>query len=429
MTMGSDPIGERRATRSFWWSIAALAVIGGFVAGLSGRTAKTQATAEGGAVPAVATTQARPKFLQNLPGMVDRTVRFVSADDFSAGRFESSKLEREGRARVVLNDVNPRAYPREGTWTTPTIKAELPFTEFLPSWNADVPADCGVAFEARVRDHERGTWSPWLYVGSWGRPLSYEHVEKFEGGRLNVDNLQLTRPCDAFEMRVKFASYGVEPTQVPSLRRLHVIYSGMSPESERAKWERPALIMTGWDRNLPVPYRPQGDAPPALAKQVCSPTSTSMVMQYWGVDRPTVPNALAIWDDDHKLFGNWGRAVQFAGSLGLDAWLERFRSWDQVKAKIAEGQPVVASIRFNEGEFPSSVLKSSKGHLIVIRGFTKDGDAICNDPGNRARGNNVVYKANELGHAWFDHGGVGYIIKGPTAVTTQPTTKPTVAAK
>jgi hypothetical protein len=154
-----------------------------------------------------------------------------------------------------------------------------------------------------------------------------------------------------------------------------------------------------------------------------------MVMQYWGVDRPTVDNALAIWDDEHHLFGNWGRAVQFAGSLGLDAWLERFRSWDQVKAKIAAGQPIVASIRFKEGEFPSSVMKSSKGHLIVIRGFTKDGDVICNDPGSRARGNNVVYKANELGHAWFDHGGVGYIIRGKLAAATQATTRPSVVAK
>src|SRR5262249_32490129 len=163
-------------------------------------------------------------------------------------------------------------------------------------------------------------------------------------GRLNVDNLQLTRPCDAFEVRVKFASYAVESKQVPSLRRLHVIYSGMSPESERAKWERPVLITTGWDKNLPGPYRPQGGAPPARSYQLCSPTSTSMVLQCWGVDRPTVENALAIYDADHDLFGNWGRAVQFAGSLGLDAWLERFRGWDQVKAKIAAGQPVIASI-------------------------------------------------------------------------------------
>jgi hypothetical protein len=154
-----------------------------------------------------------------------------------------------------------------------------------------------------------------------------------------------------------------------------------------------------------------------------------MVLSYWGIDKPTLENAMAIYDPDHEMFGNWGRAVQYAGSLGLDAWLERFRNWDQVKAKIATGQPVIASIRFNAGEFPSALEKSSKGHLIVIRGFTPAGDVICNDPGNRARGNGVVYKANELGHAWFDHGGVGYIIVGKTHVTTQPSTQPAVAVK
>ena len=230
-------------------------------------------------------------------------------------------------------------------------------------------------------------------------------------------------------MRAKFAAYSVDPKQMPALRRLHVIYSGMPSDAEKPKWTQPVLVVTGWDRSLPVPFRPQGDAPPNLSYQLCSPTSTSMVLNYWGVDRPTVENALAIYDADHDLFGNWGRAVQYAGSLGLDAWLERFRNWDQVKAKIAAGQPLIASIRYGYGEFPSSLLSHSKGHLIVIRGFTKAGDPICNDPASRAKGNGVVYKANELGHAWFDHGGVGYVIHGSKPLTTQPTTRPMMAEK
>src|SRR5205085_2597997 len=74
---------------------------------------------------------------------------------------------------------------------------------------------------------------------------------------------------------------------------------------------------------LGVPVRAQGDSAKALAGQICSPTSTSMVMQYWGVDRPTVENALAIYDSDTDIFGNWGRAVARAGELGLDAWIMR----------------------------------------------------------------------------------------------------------
>jgi hypothetical protein len=48
--------------------------------------------------------------------------------------------------------------------------------------------------------------------------------------------------------------------------------------------------------------------------------------------------------------------------------------------------------------------------LIVICGFTEQGDVIVNDPASK-RGEAVKYKADELGRAWFGHGGVGYIIR------------------
>jgi hypothetical protein len=143
-----------------------------------------------------------------------------------------------------------------------------------------------------------------------------------------------------------------------------------------------------------------------------------MVMAYMGVDRSTEENALAIYDEEYDMFGNWNRAVQRAGELGLDAWLQRFRNWDQVKSMIAKGQPIVAGIKFNKGEFPSALYASTNGHLIVIRGFTKSGDVIVNDPASRTKGDGVVYKASELAKAWFGHGGVGYVIR--KAETTRP---------
>jgi hypothetical protein len=148
--------------------------------------------------------------------------------------------------------------------------------------------------------------------------------------------------------------------------------------------------------------------------EICSPTSVSMVLAYLGADHPTLENAAAIYDADHRMFGNWNRAVQRASELGMDAWLMRFRDWDHVKAEISRNQPIIASIRFKKGEFPSAILHSTSGHLIVIRGFTPAGDVIVNDPANR-KGNGAVYKADELAHAWFGHGGVGYVMKRGTS--------------
>ncbi len=129
-------------------------------------------------------------------------------------------------------------------------------------------------------------------------------------------------------------------------------------------------------------------------------------------------NALAIWDDDYAIFGNWNRAVQYAASLGLDAQLERFTTMDQVRARLAEGQPIIASINFEPNTFPSNVMNSTDGHLIVIRGFNEAGDLIVNDPASKERGHGIVYKADELAHAWLvNTGGVGYIIKKPVKMT------------
>jgi hypothetical protein len=164
-------------------------------------------------------------------------------------------------------------------------------------------------------------------------------------------------------------------------------------------------------RDLPVPFRAQGNAAKPLRPEICSPTSVSMVMQYHGFDRPTEENALAIYDAEYDMFGNWARAVAWAGQNGFDAWLTRFRTWDQVKAAIASGQPIVASIRFKKGQCPSFVMQQTAGHLIVIRGVTRDGDLIVNDPASRDRGNGAIYKASELETAWIGHGGVGYVIR------------------
>jgi len=188
-----------------------------------------------------------------------------------------------------------------------------------------------------------------------------------------------------------------------------------------------------WARSLEVPYFPQGDNADPITGMTCSPTSVSMVLHYWGVTRPPMENCVAIWDDRNDIFGNWSNATQRAGELGMDAWLERFRNWEQVKAKIAQGQPIVASILYEKGTFHESEAlekRETGGHLLVIRGFTPGGDVIVNDPANRKIGNGLVLSARGMGHAWFGRGGVGYIIRPPakplpaSLIVKSPATQP-----
>jgi hypothetical protein len=235
-----------------------------------------------------------------------------------------------------------------------------------------------------------------------------------------IDNLLLDQPASAFEVRASLQSFDLDRSVNPMIRRIAVSYSGqVSDPARREKLMQITKIDGPWARDLPVPFRAQGDAPRNVRGSICSPTSTTMVMAFCGVDRPTVENALAIYDERSDIFGNWGRACARAGECGLDAWITRVRTWDQAKAYIAQGQPLIAAINFKPGEFPSNVLRSTAGHLLVIRGFKSNGDVICNDPANREKGNGVVYKADELGRAWFKNaGGVAYVIRKPEPART-----------
>jgi hypothetical protein len=348
--------------------------------------------------------------LANPAGMADR-VDFVE----SAGAWSLGKMERVAVAgdRVVLRDSRGQ-FPREGTWTGPQVQTAFAFTELLPSYNPSCPSETGVRLDVRVRDAKAGRWSSWLYLGSWGKTIGKEkRVTRDDslGGAVHIDYLTLGRPADAYQARLTFYSLALDESVNPAVRRVAVCYSGITGKADRIERGGGANSPGTWARDLRVPFRAQGVEYKSIKGEICSPTSVSMVMQHWGFDRATAENALAIYDAEYDLFGNWGRAVAWAGQNGFDAYLRRFRNFEQVKESIAAGQPIVASIRFKEGECPSFVMKKTAGHLIVIRGMTAAGDLIVNDPASKEKGDGVVYRAEDVRRAWLDHGGVGYVIR------------------
>ncbi len=90
-------------------------------------------------------------------------------------------------------------------------------------------------------------------------------------------------------------------------------------------------------------------------------------------------------------------------SGALHGLVARFDSFSQVERLIAEGIPVSISIAFEKGELTGAPMSRSDGHLIVVKGFTPEGDVICNDPAfPNDETVNVTYKRQELQRAW-DH--------------------------
>jgi hypothetical protein len=139
-----------------------------------------------------------------------------------------------------------------------------------------------------------------------------------------------------------------------------------------------------------------------------------MVLEYRGVKRTTEFMADLIYDPAYRLYGNWWRAVQAAYTLGVPGYVERFGDWNAVKRHIAAGQPVIASIRINKGEMSHNPKRQSDGHLIVIVGFTENGDVLVNDPvGETVEEGTATYKRQDMETIWLQRGGVAYILLPP----------------
>ncbi|MBN1476456.1 C39 family peptidase [Candidatus Sumerlaeota bacterium] len=360
----------------------------------------------------------KPDVLGNPPGMVDRLDMFEAAEDWEAGELIGVHVVDDG----ILLGAGPgvlakafRRYPDEGRWISPVMEPDFEFTELLPSWNVEAPPDTGVRFEVRARDARSGEWSPWLHAGFWGRTTFHpERPVWFKGGFVNVDILILTQPANAYQIQAHLESYHLPGENLPRVRRIAVVHSGVvRDERRRAEVMEPVIIEGEWARDLNVPFIQQQSLGPPIGTSVCSPTSVTMVLHHWGIDAPLLDNAMAIYDPEFNLFGNWNRAVARPGELGLDAWLVRVRSMDQIRAEIARGQPVIASVVIERGDVTG--LTYSGGHLVVIRGLTPEGDVIINDPflPADAGGDGAFWRAEEFAHVWFDKGGVGYIIRPP----------------
>jgi hypothetical protein len=303
----------------------------------------------------------------------------------------------------ITFDASDRGYPIGDTWKSPVVESNRPFTELLPSWAVDAPADTGVRFSGRVR-WDDDTWSPWVDFGFWGEVPAPKYGESFDGGEVQVDILILDRPACAWQMRADATSYDL--SEMPTLRRITMAVRG---EADEATLPGEA----GWSGKLDVPFVPQALGGERLMSEICSPTSVAMAAAAFGVEVDLAEHAMAVFDREHDLFGNWNRAVARANALGLDAHLERFATWQAVADHLAAGRIVIASVNYADGEAPTFIDNATNGHLIVIRGLTPDGDAIVNDPGSRDRGEAVVYAKEDLETAWFANaGGVGYVI-GP----------------
>ncbi|MFH1619856.1 MAG: peptidase C39 family protein [bacterium] len=138
------------------------------------------------------------------------------------------------------------------------------------------------------------------------------------------------------------------------------------------------------------------------ARDICSPTALSMVLDYWGIKSTPLETARGVFDAGKNIYGNWFFNTAFAGLKGLDAHVARMNSAADAEGEIAAGRPLIASITHGPGELKNSPIKETKGHLVVIKGFDRKGNFIVNDPAAcDCKSVERIYERREFCRAWL----------------------------
>ncbi|MFA6091990.1 MAG: NlpC/P60 family protein [Elusimicrobiota bacterium] len=294
-----------------------------------------------------------------------------------------------------------------GVLESPVQEAAFPFDRLLGSWTAQTPA--GASVEMRVQVRSEGAWSGWFRLPRWeeGASTSFS-VQPDAFGRVCEDTLILARKADAFRYRLILeGGQGGKPR----LHRVCISYDDASlplpPE--------PPFTPGPWVREIPLTPRSQMEEQERWRRDLCSPTSLAMVLEHYGKKLSTGKAALLVRDHGAGIFGNWTLNVAAAGSLGLcgeAAWLPSF---SDLQEEIAHGRPTAVSLTFAEGELSGAPLKKTRGHLVVVSGFTPSGDVIVCDPAAPERSSvRRVYLRSEFERAWLrNKRGLCYLIGEP----------------
>ena len=340
-----------------------------------------------------------------------------------------------GNLALAPNEVS-------GTWQSPVVKPGFAFTRLVASWNADTPGDSRLRVEAQVTT-PAGATSDWYVLGIWAaddHAVARTSVNAPADvlGRVDTDTLKARGdPFTSYTLRVRLdRAAGEDPS--PNVRLLaaavsvDATYSATSAPlvTEAVELPVPPLSQEVHARQYPQ-WGGGGEA-------WCSPTSTEMVIEYWGrgptaddlawVDPgyadPSVDFAArSTYDAAYRGTGNWPFNTAYAARFGLDAFVTQLRSLAEAERFVRAGIPLVASIAAHPGELDGFLFAGgTSGHLVVIVGFDAAGNPIVNDPAAWTNASvRRVYDRAQFERVWLrGSAGTVYVIHPPDVPLPPP---------
>jgi Peptidase_C39 like family len=279
----------------------------------------------------------------------------------------------------------------------------------VPSFSLLAGPLCSFRFE--LSGLVGGHWTSWIVsatIGAYAFPPAPP-----SGGPLavDVDLFRATAPVESVRVRVR-----VHPASAlahPMLVTLSAcdLDPVIDVQAGHPHAPRPELgARSKWTNPLRVPARSQMDEQAEIRERICSPTSVAMVLEYWGKQAPVKNLAPETFHPELDLYGIWPAAIAAAARRGVAGYLLRFPDWSVASWCLAQGLPVIASIRYEVGELGGAPIPRTDGHLVVLTG--EDITHVhVNDPAGRAVGEVPRrYRRGEVCRAWLERGGVGYVL-------------------
>ena len=151
-------------------------------------------------------------------------------------------------------------------------------------------------------------------------------------------------------------------------------------------------------------------ANPRIARRICSPISTAMVMRSHEPRVQASAVTEACFDPVTGLYGMWPLAIRAASLHGMIGAVELFSDWTPALTCLRAGLPLVASIRYRAGELPGAPQAATGGHLVVVWGIQGD-QVLVHDPAAPVHGSvGRRYPLSAFSGAWFRHRGAAYIL-------------------
>ena len=324
-----------------------------------------------------------------------------------------------------------------GTWTSPVYPMNFAFNEVVSSWNSKTSPGTWIQSEVKPKLNN-GHWAKWYILGRWTYDDSSFHRTSVGGqgdadGFVSIDTLfTKDHPAVAYQLRLTiFRRMDLTDEQAPvSVSRYSAVTSNLTNQQSRFP---SATDMNGETIDLDVPSFSQethhGEYPEFDngGEAWCSPTSSAMVVRYWGsqyaptsaetawvnpafADPEVDYTARYVYDYHYQGAGNWPFNTAYAAERGLVSDVTQLHNLREAEPFIRAGIPLVASVAWESNKLDGGI-KSTNGHLMVIGGFMGNGDVIAYDPAspdNQAVRH--VYDRRQFEKAWIPaSGGIVYV--------------------